>query len=177
AQAVQVFMGPRYDEGYIKGVHDHDAALILKALLTLEPGIGLLRYSTQARSLAWAFWHLADLTDRDLFTAKISGMGQAHSLFGADKALGSYLEELRDSLWQFIQDTPLFAENLVAESAEYLFHQLAESADFVTDKTVLGLKQDFEQHLKSNKFDTAFSQSTQDLKSSPVTCLRLIRDW
>nr|BFE87016.1 hypothetical protein GCM10020093_096170 [Planobispora longispora] len=34
----------RYDEGYERGVHDHDAALILRALLRLHAGAGLLRY-------------------------------------------------------------------------------------------------------------------------------------
>ena len=29
-EAVQNFMAPRYSEGYVKGVHDHDAAKILK---------------------------------------------------------------------------------------------------------------------------------------------------
>jgi len=176
-QAIQTFMGPRYDEGYIKGVHDHDATLILKALLTLEPAIGLLRYSTQARTLAWAFWHLADCPDKDLLAAKISGMGHAHNLFGSDRALDSYLDELRNCLWQFIQESQLFTEDLIAEAAEYLFHQLAQAADFVTDRTVLDLKLAFEQHLKTHKFETAFAQAIQNLEASPVTCLRLIRDW
>ena len=175
--AIQTFMAPRYDEGYVKGVHDHDAALLLKALLALEPTIGLLRYSTQARTLAWAFWHLADCPDKDLLTAKIEGMGHAHTLFGPDRSLDSYLEELRDCLWQFIQESKLFTEDLIAEAAEYLFHQLAQPTDFVTDKTVLDLKHAFEQHLKSNKFDAAFAESIANLETSPVTCLRLIRDW
>lgn len=175
--AVQTFMGPRYDEGYIKGVHDHDAARILKSLLTLEPTIGLLRYSTQARTLAWAFWHLADCADKDLLAAKIAGMGHAHSLFGQDKALEDYLDELRDSVWQFIQDTQLFADDLIAEAAEYLFHQLVQGTEFVTDKAVLDLKQGFEEHLGSHRFDKAFAESVQTLEPSPVTCLRVIRDW
>ena len=44
---VQAFMGPRYDEGYIKGVHDHDAAKILHALLEIRSTAGLLRYGTR----------------------------------------------------------------------------------------------------------------------------------
>ncbi len=177
AQAIQAFMGPRYDEGYVKGVHDHDAALILKALLTMEPAIGLLRYSTQARTLAWAFWHLAEYGDKDLLANKIAGMGHALSLFGADKAIDSYLEELQICLKQFIDTTELFSEEPVIEAAEYLFHQLAQSSGFVTDKTVLDLQQAFEQHLKSNKFEKAFAQSIQNLEDSPAICLRLIRDW
>ena len=43
--AVQKFMSPRHLEGYVKGVHDHDAAKILRGLLDLQTSIGQLQYS------------------------------------------------------------------------------------------------------------------------------------
>jgi ATPase involved in DNA repair/ATPase family associated with various cellular activities (AAA) len=46
----------RYDEGYERGVHDHDAAKILEALLSLRGGAGLLAYPSAARTLAVLFW-------------------------------------------------------------------------------------------------------------------------
>ncbi|MDR1125870.1 MAG: DNA repair ATPase [Deltaproteobacteria bacterium] len=58
-KAVRAFSAPRYAEGYEKGIHDHDAMLILQALLPLArasgPG-GLLRYSPRARALGMLFW-------------------------------------------------------------------------------------------------------------------------
>ena len=54
--SVQEFMAPRYAEGYIKGVHDHDASLILKQLLKLDSQLELLKYSSPARALANVFW-------------------------------------------------------------------------------------------------------------------------
>ena len=44
---VQRFMGPRYREAYVKGVSDHDAALILFQLLEMNASVGLLRFHTQ----------------------------------------------------------------------------------------------------------------------------------
>ncbi|GIT29737.1 MAG: hypothetical protein Ct9H300mP1_17830 [Planctomycetaceae bacterium] len=41
---VQEFMGPRYAESYVKGVHDRDSSQILGALLQMNARIGLLRY-------------------------------------------------------------------------------------------------------------------------------------
>src|SRR5690606_30587864 len=46
----------RYDEGYERGVHDHDAARILEALLRLDADAGLLRYPSAARAAAQPFW-------------------------------------------------------------------------------------------------------------------------
>ncbi|MFB9836234.1 DNA repair ATPase, partial [Actinoallomurus acaciae] len=55
----------RYDEGYERGVHDRDAALILEVLLRLHDGAGLLRYPPSARAAAQLFWaHGATKEDR-----------------------------------------------------------------------------------------------------------------
>ncbi|MDG2014599.1 MAG: DNA repair ATPase, partial [Pirellulaceae bacterium] len=50
------FMSPRYSEGYIKGVHDHDAGLILQGHLHLREQLGLLKYGDFARAVATIFW-------------------------------------------------------------------------------------------------------------------------
>ena len=47
-EEVQKFMGPRYSEGYTKGVHDLDAAIILRSLLEIDASCGLLRYQSRA---------------------------------------------------------------------------------------------------------------------------------
>ncbi|MGC1214092.1 MAG: DNA repair ATPase, partial [Micromonospora sp.] len=47
---VRRFAEARYDEGYERGVHDHDATEILRTLLRLHAGAGLLRYPPAARA-------------------------------------------------------------------------------------------------------------------------------
>lgn len=46
----------RYSEGYSRGVHDHDAALILTTLLEMERDFGLLAFPPRLRSEAWFVW-------------------------------------------------------------------------------------------------------------------------
>jgi hypothetical protein len=46
----------RYDEGYERGVHDHDAALIADKLRGMLATAGLLRFSPSARAAAALFW-------------------------------------------------------------------------------------------------------------------------
>jgi len=53
---VRRFAAPRYHEGYQKGLHDHDAAAILRQLVPLWEGAGLLRFSPLGRAVALLYW-------------------------------------------------------------------------------------------------------------------------
>lgn len=56
AALIARFAAPRYREGYEKGIHDHDAALILAALLPLYRNAGSLLHPPRARALGALFW-------------------------------------------------------------------------------------------------------------------------
>src|SRR5690606_30005155 len=56
AGAVREYAAARYRDGYEKGIHDHDAALILHTLLALHRDAGPLVHPPSARALAFAFW-------------------------------------------------------------------------------------------------------------------------
>ncbi len=65
----------RYDEGYERGVHDHDAAEILRVLLRLHAGAGLLRYPPADRAAAQLFWRYAtDESARSTWTARAASL-------------------------------------------------------------------------------------------------------
>ncbi len=176
---VQVFMGPRYSEGYVKGVHDRDAAGILEALIQLESAIGLLRYGAGARALATVFWYAGndEQEDRAALAAKISGMGRINKLFGPSQAEGGYIDEIRECLVTFVEETGLFDPGLVSEAAEYLFGQLAAEGRFVVSQMAVDLKAGFEKHLENSHFVDEFAKSRHALVGDPVSCFRLIRDW
>jgi hypothetical protein len=133
AAFVQRFMGPRYNEAYSKGVHDHDAALLLRALLEMKTTIGLLRFHTRARALAKIFWRcFGDAERKQRMAANLSGFGTVTELFPEATAQAQYLAELRRMLTEFVQQTELFAPWLVDEAAEYLFCELSAGARWVT---------------------------------------------
>ncbi|MEZ4238765.1 MAG: DNA repair ATPase [Myxococcota bacterium] len=56
----------RYDEGYDRGVHDHDAARILVALADARRTADLLAFGPAARALAALCWAHAPAGDREL---------------------------------------------------------------------------------------------------------------
>ncbi len=123
---VQQFMAPRYAEGYVKGVHDADAAAILRALARMRSTIGLLRYAPAPRALATVFWELWDGgTDKSLVSARLGGLGELKQLFDRPGGFADYVAELTPRIERFARDSGLFPPDLAAAAADYLFHELA----------------------------------------------------
>ncbi|MEV4745499.1 DNA repair ATPase [Streptosporangium sp. NPDC049248] len=78
----------RYDEGYERGVHDHDATAILQAALRLHAGAGLLRYPPAARAAAQLFWtYGTDEAARATWTTRATSLARARTLFGRVEAV------------------------------------------------------------------------------------------
>ena len=93
---VQKFMGSRYSEGYVKGVHDHDAALILRALLEMKSSLGMLRYGSRSRALANVFWtQMGDAEQKNMLDAKLRGLGTISQLFASLNGRVGYVNELQ----------------------------------------------------------------------------------
>ncbi|GAF56488.1 hypothetical protein JCM18901_2218 [Psychrobacter sp. JCM 18901] len=59
SKLVKAYATPRYQLGYDKGIHDHDATLLLMQILPTLREAGLLIYTPQVRALAQLFyWQL-----------------------------------------------------------------------------------------------------------------------
>ena len=52
---IQKYSSSRYKEGYVKGVHDHDANAILKEVLHMYTEAGLLKFSSKVRAYSLLF--------------------------------------------------------------------------------------------------------------------------
>lgn len=55
---VRDYAEPRYKEGYTRGIHDADAAAILKNLANLQQQADLLTFNPHSRAIAQLFWAL-----------------------------------------------------------------------------------------------------------------------
>ncbi|MFJ8079261.1 DNA repair ATPase [Streptomyces sp. NPDC096205] len=101
-----------YDEGYERGVHDHDAALILAALLRLHDDAGLLHHEPAARAAAQVFWaHRTTAGQRDAWTRRARSLARARETFGLTTAINDLQAELAEAI-----GTPA--------AAAYLFDEL-----------------------------------------------------
>ena len=84
-----------YEEGYERGIHDHDTVLILTALLPLYAGAGPLRHEPAARAAAQLFWaHGTTAEARQGWSRRAVSLARARDAFGPVAAL----EQLRSEL-------------------------------------------------------------------------------
>ncbi|NYI96662.1 hypothetical protein HNR12_002939 [Streptomonospora nanhaiensis] len=125
----------RYDEGYERGVHDHDAALILAALLRLYAGADLLRHPAPARAAAQLFWaYGAAEADRAAWTTRAVSLARARAAFGTARppAADALCAELAEAAAAFLAEAGLPADG-AAGAGEYLAEELAAArGGFVT---------------------------------------------
>ncbi|MBW3543100.1 MAG: AAA family ATPase, partial [Planctomycetes bacterium] len=180
---VQRFMAPRYSEGYLKGVHDHDAAKILGALLEIDATIGLLRFSPTARALAQIFWrHFGDESRKRAMAARLAGFGTLSRVFPDAAAQAGYVRDLGAMLSEFVAARGLFDEAHVGEAARYLFAELtreqrtAEPA-FAVSRTAANLFDAFHAHLRHHGHVEEFARSVAAVSDDPVGRFGLLRDW
>ncbi|MBN1123794.1 MAG: DNA repair ATPase, partial [Sedimentisphaerales bacterium] len=175
---VQTFMGPRYDEGYIKGVHDHDAAEILLTLIEMKSKIGLLQYPTQARALAAMFWMLFDNPSvRDLIAAGIDGAGRIRDLFAGSNIQNRYINELVSRMRPFVEETELFDTAWIDPACEYLFYELSEGRGFVVSHDASELRDGLIRHLSETKSRERFDKLITSVSADPLSKYRFLRDW
>ncbi len=190
---VQRFMGPRYAEGYIKGVHDHDAALLLRELLAIERQCDLLRYDSRARALANLYWHhFGDKREKLLMASRLSGFGTIVELFPGNSHRAGYIQALRRMLAAFTTEIGLYADGdngttaddgLLDEAADYLLHELITSpanprqGAFVVSQAAAELHRGFHEHLRQVKAEDRFAHSMQALSKTPAAEFQLARDW
>ncbi|MGW1276033.1 DNA repair ATPase [Streptomyces tsukubensis] len=98
AELVAGAVAEAYDEGYERGVHDHDAVAVLRAAAGLWAVCGLLRYGGGERARAQAFWAGADAADRARWTREAVSLVAARERFGPSPALGALHQELAQAI-------------------------------------------------------------------------------
>lgn len=175
---VQEFMGVRYQDGYTKGLHDHDGALIFHALLTAHVSLQLARYHPAARACAVVYWHrFCPVETRALWHAKLKGFSARNRLFPGDSVQRGYIASLQALLAGFAEQTQLFPRTEAAAAGEYLFYELISGDTFVVSREADRLATTLHQHLVTKSGDDDFRDSLRALADHPASQFELIRDW
>ncbi|OFA39180.1 DNA repair ATPase [Streptomyces fradiae] len=95
-----------YDEGHERGVHDHDAALLLAALLRLRDDAGLLRHGGEVRAAAQLFWaHGTTPRARTAWSRRATSLARARAVFGSAPEIGELVAELAAALAAFAAES------------------------------------------------------------------------
>ena len=172
------FMGPRYQEGYAKGVHDQDALKLLLGLLQLHSQIALLRYLPEHRACAVLWWtRFTDVAERGLLEHRLKGMGQILKVFPDSTEYSTVVRDLTAQLEAFCETSRLFPAAYAGPAAEYLFHELANGDHFVFSPEAAGLCRDLNDYLRKKSMQKTFSESLGRLEGSAVDAFDLLRHW
>lgn len=179
-KSVQEFMAPRYAEGYIKGVHDHDASLILKQLLELDSQLELLKYSSPARALANVFWFALEKenpSEHAILSGKFSSLSTARQLFGEISDRQKYIIQIVALIERLVLKRGVGNEADLNEAANYLFDQLTSHAKPVCSGNANELGTGFIDFLQKKKSRKQFDEVVSDSALSVIDRFLLAKDW
>lgn len=166
-------MSARLGEGYIKGVHDEDAAQIAGALLEMHRGLDLLRYSAEARTLASIAWLAVKEEDQQRIGARLRAFGERRRAFPNQP-----LPELcRTETRAIIAPWTEHVRANLAEAIEYLAEILSSGMDFVVSPVASQVSTQFEQHLTAHSQTETFQRARTALTGDIAAAFEMTRDW
>ncbi len=129
---VRDFATPRYKEGYEKGIHDHDAALILTKVVPALASADLLRFDPLCRGFAQVFWanreqlHAERLT-YDTWIERAQSATQMQDVFANSDAQKLLADDIRHTMQAFVKQHPIdIDEVVIARAADYLVQELGQ---------------------------------------------------
>jgi hypothetical protein len=185
-EVVRAYGAERYDEGYERGVHDHDAALVLDALLGLYRAAGLLRFPPRARAAAYLFWaeERADHeTKRLRWARRARSLGRLRSTFSHSEAIDDLVAELHAAIGELVEREaiPLRSDERRL-AGRYLFEELAtaqsgERPRFVLSAEAVELRDAFVEHLESAGSLAALEEELAALAGETGQRFGLARAW
>jgi len=188
---VRRFMAPRYEEAYMKGVHDEDALKVIDTLLQIHGAVGLLRYSPAARALGLVFWrHFSGAkTEGDLLEAKVDAFAEMLRLFPQHKSQKGYIAELQNRIAAFAPQTlegdapsPTAStgpriDALTEDAAEYLFLELVDAESHTISLEASTLAENFHHELVAKRFTEKFEAARNSMRGDAAGEFQVLRDW
>lgn len=180
---IRDYCSDRYDEGYERGVHDVDAALIAEKLLVLRSSAGALRFSSNARAAAWLWWRFfPEEEQKKQFYRRSQSLGRLQVLFRYPEARGALVKELEQSLLKFFEELEGIHQQLfvgaASAAADYLLEELSRSSpSFTTLQGAEQTRQQFFAHLDRQGQRVEFEEDLRRLQSVPGALYSLVFSW
>jgi len=186
SQLVRDFATPRYKEGYEKGVHDHDAVLLLQALIPAIERADLLRYDPLSRGLAQIFW--ANINSKhntiryqvghETWSERAQSALQMQSALNSGNAVELLVDEINSALHEFINQHPISVSALdIRRAANYLVAELGrERVEFIGSKYATELVEEFKRSLDDLTW-RQYQKSLEKLIGWPAERWNLTKAW
>ncbi|MDO3387695.1 DNA repair ATPase [Gilvimarinus sp. SDUM040013] len=165
ATIVKDFAAPRYKEGYERGIHDHDAVVLLKEILPALERADLLRFDPLSRGLAQIFWaninsqvkRKPKQSERELLSfntwpERAQSASHMQTVFASTEALELLATEVREALCVFIERHPIPVSSIdIRRAADYLVAELSrERVEFIGSKYATQLAEELKRSMDDN---------------------------
>jgi hypothetical protein len=188
---VRDFANPRYKEGYEKGIHDHDAVLLLQKLLPAMDSADQLRFDPLCRGVAQIFWaniqHLeTDATDNLLalkdqiqsWHERAQSAFKMKEIFNNNKAIQLLRAEMLEALTDFNNHYGLpSTQHELSRSADYLVHELGrDRIEFIASKYAQQLVNELKNSLDSSSWRKLHG-TLDTLKGKVASRWNLTQSW
>ncbi|MGH1472565.1 MAG: DNA repair ATPase [Cellvibrionaceae bacterium] len=187
------FATPRYKEGYEKGIHDHDAALILQKLIPALDSADLLYFNPMSRAIAQIFWanikkefHQTKISEKDnknvlsykTWPTRAQSAGQMESVFASADAKQLLANEIEYAIAAFISSNPITVSTLEIRSAsEYLVAELSrERTEFIVSKYAVRLTEELRQSMDDQTWKR-YQRSLEEMIGWPAERWKLTSAW
>ncbi|MEM8960566.1 MAG: DNA repair ATPase [Acidobacteriota bacterium] len=177
---VRRYAAERYDEGYERGLHDHDAAAILAKLFTLYQTAGSLRFAPRPRAAAVLFWAFyQEPVDRVVWQRRAESLGRLRETFAHSGEIAAFAAELSEAIIAFFAAHELPLDEADADLAgRYLFEELSRSpVRFVSASEAETLRDRFRRHLERKDAWRGFEEDLRELENQLTERWRLAQAW
>jgi hypothetical protein len=182
-EIVRAYAAERYDEGYERGLHDHDAALILGKLLGLYKGAGLLRFGPRPRAFAALFWAFTDDDPRrSAWELRARSLSRLRSAFAPSGEAQELVGELARALSTFLEERGIPTSGCGPETIHlagvYLAEELAgRPVWFTTSAEAAALRDGLLTRLRESGEERAFAEDLRGLEGDLGARYRLALAW
>jgi Tfp pilus assembly protein PilZ len=174
-ELVRQLAAERIDEGYDRGVHDHDATLILGKILSVLKIAGGLRYSPRARAAAFLFWQGLLPDRKNLIERRAQSAGRLRERLKDGSAEQELSRELTAGVAEHLKALGLEKEMPVARfAARYLVSEISkERARFTESPVAAQLRKELQSHLEETGAARGFEEDLRVLSAHPAERLRV----
>ncbi|MFD2564031.1 DNA repair ATPase [Aquimarina rubra] len=167
-----------YAEGYVKGVHDVDAAKILKVLVSKDHDLGLLQFDSLSRSYAQYFWNSLNTEKRTYWNDTIKASGEVLEIFSDSTEYQTILSDLEKEVTTFADEQKLFDKKHSSAISNYLFAELQTNNVFCISQTANELHDSFLVELEKKKVVSKFKKSIELTNGKNLKdVIRLTLQW
>ncbi len=181
---IRRYIEERFDEGYERGVHDSDAAVILDRVVGMYVTAGLLRFSPRARALATLFWTFKGKKEfGDSWARRARSFGRLRESLEHHGPLRKLGEEFANPLKEFGVELGMLEDDADAgavsrEAGAYLAEELVErDPHFVVSEDAQSLRDGFLEHLDREHTQLEFLEDLQELEEDLGARWELVTSW